>query len=775
MSRTRLFIWSAQDKNGIKRLRSSLAGYVQAKAVDLLDKSDRVDSFMSELAYALSARRSRLQWKMYGIASTPEELVTALADEESPKPITQSPRVPRVGFVFTGQGAQWPRMGAELVVYEAFRESIMAADHYLQRACGCLWSVTEELQQAKETSQVYQAEYSHAMCTVLQVALVDLLRAWDVLPTAVVGHSGGETAAAYSAGYITREDAWKIAYHRGRLAASIKSRGKIQGSMMAVGLSADEVEEWVSKVTDGHVVVACINSPTSTTISGDSQGIVQLLDMLKETGVFARKLLVDTAYHSPHMEVIADEYKSTIADVKPITCSSGCSMHSSVTGSVIEPGALQAQHWINGLVSAVRFSEAVSDLISPMKDGVRVDVNAVDVLVEVGPHSALQGPSTQSLKAMNISSVPYHSALTRNHNAVDTAVNVAGVLFSLGYNINIREVNGGGGRNFAAPLCDIPSYSWNHSQRFWHESRGGKEFLSRNTSSSGLLGMPIPSVANGERLWKGFIRHSEQSWTVDHKIQGAVIYPGAGYIAMALEAATQIADVTRKIAAYKLRDIQLTAAAIISDGTDLECTVQLRPHLAATRDSTASTWTDFMVSTACNGDGMVQNCHGLLELEYEQTEDSDESYEKMLQDESLKEQYSHAQNACVSRLDPQGFYADMRTWGLDYGPTFANVCEVRNDRDGQSVGSVQIPDIMSWTPTGSDRPHIIHPGTLDAVFHLAFAAVKGGKYDPTTAMVPNLSNLSPFPDVFHSNPAQSFLAIPRRTDTASMNLWPILS
>ncbi len=78
----------------------------------------------------------------------------------------------------------------------------------------------------------------------------------------------------------------------------------------------------------------------------------------------------------------------------------------------------------------------------------------------------------------------------------------------------------------------------------------------------------------------------------------------------------------------------------------------------------------------------------------------------------------------------------MQSWGLKYGPAFTNVCEVRNDRVGQSVGTVRMPDIPYQISEGAVRPHVVHPGTLDAVFHLAFAAVKDGKYDVSTAMVP---------------------------------------
>lgn len=202
---------------------------------------------------------------------------------------------------------------------------------------------------------------------------------------------------------------------------------------------------------------------------------------------------------------------------------------------------------------------------------------------------------------------------------------------------------------------------------------------------------------------------------------------------MALEAAAQTADPTREVASFNLRDIQLTAAGIMSEDSDLECIVQLRPHVAGTRDS-ASTWTQFTVTTSPDGTALVQNCRGLIMIEYQSADGSDASKEKNLEQQALMLQYEQAQKMCANRLDTDVFYADMRSWGLEYGPTFANVCKALNNRDNQSVGAVKLPVVPM--PGVSGRPYIVHPGTLDAAFHLAFVAVKGGRYDPTTAMVP---------------------------------------
>jgi acyl transferase domain-containing protein len=208
---------------------------------------------------------------------------------------------PRLASVFTGQGAQWGGMGMELMAYPTFCASVVAADNYLKTELGCPWSAEEELLRPKAQSKLGIAEYSKPFCTLLQVALVDLLQEWSITPTAVTGHTRGEIGATYCLGALSREDAWKVAYYRGVLSTGLQDAN---GSMMAVGMSPEKAGELIDQVAPGEVTVACINWPSSVTLSGDTAGIDQLLAALTKDGIFARKLQVDTAYHSHHMHMV---------------------------------------------------------------------------------------------------------------------------------------------------------------------------------------------------------------------------------------------------------------------------------------------------------------------------------------------------------------------------------------------------------------------------------------------------------------------------------------
>lgn len=738
----RLLVLTAQDKQGLTRVKGQLVEYIDTKLAYLEDDTHKRDLLLEKLAYSINEKRSRLQWKTFAIASSLEELAERLKDEETPMTVTQSSRVPRIGFVFTGQGAQWPRMGVELMNYNTFEESVKAADRYLREECDCSWSAIEELEKGKLTSQLHLAVYSQTLCTVLQVALVDLLKTWNISPVAVAGHSSGEIAAAYCRGALSRKDAWKVAYYRGILSSDMKiTDPDLDGSMMAVGASPEVAQKWISQVTKGDVVVACINSPSSVTLSGDTSAIDEVFEMIQQDGVFARKLHVDTAYHSPHMQVVAQDYYEALSDLMPLDGRAGCTMHSSVTGSVIEPRDLGAVNWVKNLTSTVRFSDAIYDMIRPANSkGQHSEDNMVEILIEVGPHSALQGPATQSLKAHDISNVPYLSVLKRNTDGIDSALELAGSLSTMGVQVDINAINNNSGiiSSELSPkiLIDLPSYPWKHSQRHWHESRLGIEYRQRDQPRLSLLGAPTAPNSEGEKVWRGSINVEEEPWIADHKIQGLILYPAAGFLAMAIEAAAQMSTTSQKlISTYRLRDVQLTSAAVITEGDTLECVIQLRPHVVGTKDS-SSTWTEFVIASSSDGKSLVNNCSGLLLVEFDEDEGPDMKREKDFTDKEHQRRLLEASLRCKNPISTIDFYADLTKIGLEYGPAFTNLTTIRNAQN-ESAYAVKIPDIETRIIRGGNRPHIIHPATLDAIFHAAFAAVQGSNtITLSTAMVP---------------------------------------
>lgn len=745
-----LFALSAQDKEGTKRVKQSLANFLSKK-----DKTQDKESrdFLVDLAHTLNTRRTHHQWKTYVVASSVQELVEALDDKETSRPeYLGASRPPRLGFVFTGQGAQWGGMGMDLMAYPAFGDSIVAAGKYLKEELGCSWSAEEELRRPKAQSRVSIAEYSQPLCTVLQVAVVDLLKEWGIIPTAVTGHSSGEIGAAYCLGALSREDAWKVAYYRGVLSTGLKDAN---GSMMAVGMSPEKAAELINKVAPGEVTVACINSPSSVTMSGDTVGIDKLLVALNKDGIFARKLQVDTAYHSHHMQMVASDYMDTILDIQTRPGIAGRIMQSSATGTLVATSELGPAHWVRNLVSPVHFASAIQDLVRPTAEKTRATKNAIDVLVEIGPHSALQGPSLQSLKAIGVTDVPYLSALSRFENGINTSLAMAGDLFARSFPVDITKSNEtSSSSQKPRTLVGLPKYPWNHQQKYWAETRWAREQRMRGMSNItlffilqpltshtnlftespplSLLGAPLPSPVADEHAWRGYMRMREQPWTADHKVQGSILYPGAGFLAMAIEAATQVADADREVRGFQLRNVQLVLPIVLQEDHDVEYSIVLRPHLTGTM-STGSTWTEFVISSSPDGTTFERNCLGLIQVEYASGQD-------MLDAESMRQRIDDIAAKCNVPIATDAFYENLASLGLAYGPSFAKASGIRV-RPGQSTAVIDIHDVgLEDVLRTGHRPHVIHPALLDAVFHTIFASVLGAG-ELTTAMIPKTIDL----------------------------------
>ena len=161
---------------------------------------------------------------------------------------------------------------------------------------------TDELLKPEDSSQLHRAEFAQPLSTALQIALVCQFKRLGITPTAVVGHSSGEIAAAYAAGYLSLEHAITLAYYRGYVSTH-GIAAQVGGMMAAVGLGAVEVARFLRP----GVCVACENSPLSTTISGDGKAVQKALAAIREEhpDVLARLLKVDMAYHSRGFQPVA--------------------------------------------------------------------------------------------------------------------------------------------------------------------------------------------------------------------------------------------------------------------------------------------------------------------------------------------------------------------------------------------------------------------------------------------------------------------------------------
>ncbi|TAQ90647.1 hypothetical protein B7494_g1069 [Chlorociboria aeruginascens] len=729
----KLFVWTAHEQAGVERLGRTYADYLKER--------DRFDGQLLErLAYTLASRRSILAWKSFCIATSTDELYNNLS--EGLVAIQRASHMPRLAFVFTGQGAQWYAMGRELLSYQAFRSSLEDADVFF-KSLGCPWSLLNELSSNEISSNVNRAAYSQPMCTALQIALIELLRTWGVAPVAVIGHSSGEIAAAFTKGSISRQSAWTIAFHRGRLAEELAVLAPhLHGSMLAAGMDEVQASDYLQRVSEGQVLVACINSPSSVTISGDAAGIDQLHDLLKADGIFSRKLKVETAYHSHHMKTVAELYLTSLQHVETLPGNPDVIMFSSVTGNIIGSRDLGPLYWVDNMISPVKFYQATQSLFNystKTKKRRREAKPFADILLEIGPHGALQGPIKQIIDEDETrrTSLSYLSLLRRGEDAAQTALDVAGKLFTRGYNVDVARANSPAANSapHTALLVDLPSYPWNRMTRYWSESYLSSGFRFRKHPRHDLLGAPTADYTPIEPRWRHIIRKTENPWVQDHKVQSSVLYPAAGMITMGIEAARQVADEEKIIKGYEIRDFNIGKAIVLPQHEDgIETIVRMKPWKLGSQASTA-VWQEFSIISMTTGQGWQDNCSGLIITHYEKPLTPNEIFEEQAAALKFRKQYLQIREHCTFNEVPSQIYESLDTIGLQYGPTFQNLVSIQSG-DHKSVGVLRIPNIKFVMPEKYLHDHIIHPTTLDNVFQMAITASTGMKKQLKAPMVP---------------------------------------
>ncbi|KAK5633745.1 hypothetical protein RRF57_009459 [Xylaria bambusicola] len=543
------------------------------------------DANLQNVSFTLYNHRSALQKRAFFPASSRDALIQKLRDyEAAPKTSEGSvsrtlPQKPKVLGVFTGQGAQWPRMGAELIENSAAVRDIVAA---LEKSLADLpasdrpsWSLRKEMLAPAGESQIQKAELSQPLCTALQIILIDILRQAGVTFSAVIGHSSGEIGAAYAAGVITASEAIRIAYYRGFHTHRCQGPTGQKGAMMAVGTSFEDAEE-LCGLDDfaGRLCVAASNSSSSVTISGDADAIEELSVVMEEENKFHRALQVDKAYHSHHMTPCLDPYIASLkaCGIFPkVENDSGCAWISSVHAEDIADVAddLGSVYWANNMGQPVLFSQACE--IAVREQG------PFDQVIEIGPHPALKGPVNQVIEDTIKEKVPYSSTLARKSTAIEALSECVGSLWATNgpeaVNFNAYDVMLSGSKSRHL-VKDLPFYQWDHETPHFHDSRIIKAARTATMVTNELLGTRIPDTSQSEARWRNRLNSNEVPWLKHHQVQNQVVFPAAGYVACGLEAVRELLSGT-PISIIELRDFVVGQALLVPDRVGVETVASL--------------------------------------------------------------------------------------------------------------------------------------------------------------------------------------------------------
>ncbi|KAI1275626.1 hypothetical protein F5Y07DRAFT_409062 [Xylaria sp. FL0933] len=699
------FVFSANSEKSLTAYLKRFTQYLQC-----LPTGDS----LADIAHTLYARRTRFAVVVAFGASTVPELIEkinqklALATSQSNKTVWFRSAAgrggqdvgnarPRVLGVFTGQGAQWAQMGLELLsissaLRQTFRE-LQDALNQLPSPDQPSWSLIEELQRDAANTRINDASICQPLCTAVQIILVKLLRSAGIDFSHVVGHSSGEIAAAWAAGFISAGDAICIAYYRGLYSGLYKSSAGQAGAMLAVGTSADDAQDLLDYPKfRGRACIAAENSPTSVTLSGDKDAIQQLKIVFEDEKKFTRMLNVDTAYHSHHMMMCADTYQRTLAtmQMKIHQASSRIHWYSSLNGEVVtQDHLIDSSYWVRNLVQPVRFSPAVLSAYS--------SAGTFDLVVEIGPHPSLKRAVFDS---RGIGHKTQYCGLLRRNTSAFTSVSEAlgDAWMHLGNkSVNLRNYQGfiSGEVSFRV-LKGLPNYAWSHEKQYWHESRHARASRLRPGPVKELLGHLTPDSTKEEMRWRQIMKSTEISWLHGHKLHSTIVFPGAGYIVMALEGANLLAK-GEHIRSIHVEDVNILHALLFkNDETEIETLFSLANITKSTSQLIEATWN--LHAASAQGPNVLElMAHGRIRVML------GTPFEDTLQ--PMPQMPSNLQ--CVNE---RNFYKSLHDLGYHYSQSFVALNQLKR-RLGMATG------IISQTEPSRS---IFHPAVIDAAFHSLF-------------------------------------------------------
>ncbi|KAF2259662.1 putative polyketide synthase [Lojkania enalia] len=668
--RKSLLLLSANHEESLKRLSESVKSYLGLHP-------DRVE----DAAYTLASRREHMKLRSFVVwkGASPEGWEVA--------PKVKWPGPSKAAFIFTGQGAQWVHMGRELMVdYPSFLANIRSMDKALKSLRHApSWSMEDALVHVDDKDVLLEPEFSQPLCTALQVALVDLLATWNIKPSAVVGHSSGELAAAYAAGALSAKEAVTTAFYRGQVCKNPKK----SGGMAAVGLGRDGVYPYLA----AGVCIACENSGSSVTISGEIEALEEVMTKIKEErpDVLCRKLQVKAAYHSHHMALVGGDYHDLIAEhLSPKTPK--IPFYSSVRAKILRDGSdFGPRYWQDNLESPVLFHSATKLLLASSKD--------CAVHLEVGPHAALAGPLRQIYKEGS-DSVNYVSVLSRGMDDTVSFLSAIGQLHSLG----VAPTYPHGSEHV---LTDLPNYPWHYEKTYWSESRIQKSWRFRKHLPHDLLGLRILEGSDVAPSWRNVLKTVDVPWLNEHCVGNDTVFPAAGYLAMAGEAVFQISGIRE----YTVREVEIKKALVLYNDKSVEIITNLAPQRL--NSSSDSQWYTFQI-VSYDGNTWNTHCSGLVR--------SGRAFPL-----PAKKNLSLDRVVSASR-----WYTTLSRVGLNYTGKFARL---------SNMAASVVEPFASAEVFDERDPHessyAVHPSTLDMIFQsLTIAKARGIYRDFNTLFLP---------------------------------------
>jgi acyl transferase domain-containing protein len=636
------------------------------------------------------------------------ELAAQKTNAFATKPNAEGPKI--LG-IFTGQGAQWATMGSGLLrSCPLFATTIQNLDSELSKLPHPpSWTLLAEMQAIASRSRVGEASISQPLCTALQIALVDLLKEVGVELHAVVGHSSGEIAAAYAAGVISSADAIRIAYYRGLYAHLAEGPDGELGGMIAAAYNLDQASVLCYQDQfHGRLRVAACNGPSSVTLSGDYDAIEEAKEHFDGESIFSRVLKVDTAYHSHHMEPCAEPYLASLracgitprSSTGPVWFSS---TYDTWDSSFHPSSSLRDTYWKDNMTGQVRFSQALCRAVE--REG------PFDMAIEIGPHPTLKNPTLKTIKSLANGEMPlpYEGLLDRDK---DDGISFAKAMGCIWAHLGPEYVDMAAlSRLYIAELPapdevvlkNLPTYPWNHTTRYWKESRISRRFRQSEEAPHELLGRRVPDDNDYDMKWRNQLSLEELPWARGHVFQGQPLFPAAGYISMALEASFKLAH-GRDIKTIELSDIFIKKAIILESSKSVETLFTMSMQRIGAVEAVDEIIAHFkLFAYGSQSVDDPEHFSGQVKISFGPASSTSLPSRPLL-------------GAPLAHMDVEGFYDSLSDIDLDYTEDFRGIVDLNRRMDRASA--------MVERSARSENSNniLVHPAFLDVCLQTLFAA-----------------------------------------------------
>ncbi|MFJ3792508.1 SDR family NAD(P)-dependent oxidoreductase, partial [Kitasatospora sp. NPDC090091] len=649
------------------------------------------DVSLTDVAFSSVVSRAQLDARGVVVAADRGELLAGLAGLAAGDPVGQvvEGRVVagRPVFVFPGQGAQWAGMAVELLDSSpVFAGLIAECDEALSAFVD--WRVVDVLREVEGAPSLELVDVVQPVLWAVMVSLAGLWRSFGVEPSAVVGHSQGEIAAACVAGGLSLQDGARVVALRSRL---VRERLAGRGGMVSLAVAVERAEELVAAF-DGRVSVAAVNGPASVVVAGEPGALDEIVAECEADGVRARRVAVDYASHSVQVEAIEEELGNVLASLRPV--SGSVPFYSTAVGGFVDTASLDAGYWYGNLRGRVGFEAAVRALTD----------QGTGCFVEMSPHPvlglALEGTLAAHGAAERVGVV---GSLRRGEGGLRRFALSLAEAFAVGVAVDWSVLFAGSG----AAQVKLPTYAFQR-ERFWlapSSSAGDVTAAGLVQVDHPVLGAAVRVGDRDEWVFAGRMSQETQPWTRDHMVFGLVLVPGAALVEMALSAG-------RQVGCGVLGELVLEAPLVLEDDAVLQVQVTIG---AAGEDGRREVGV-YSRPEVGDGDEVETTCHGRGWLTG--TAEPVAAF-------PLQWPPANAEPVPVETLYSRvNDHARLTDIGFDYGPAFRAVQAAWRVGD-EVFTELELPEVA-----GDPQGFGVHPALLDSALHGGLGMLDRGGENP---------------------------------------------